>query len=280
MNASILQFDYTNIFKVKKYLKKFNKWKSINKDLLKYLKVGVVFGIVDDIKNECTGVIILINQDDNESAKYCYIACYQIDSINVGKITSQTLYSFVLKYSGSRDFIINIPGDRNIVEKNKRLVFGYANNYYIKKDSLLCDPFFRGIYSSIVEFGIYHDDTVLSRFYSNYSKNNSYHIHPSKSIIEDVRSNSDICIETEYNLIYLKSSGSFNEIIAFWSLAHKNNSSSLNRKIFSDVKRELLKYDKPYIYDASVIRGAVTEYNDGLLKISNIIRNRNISKGI
>lgn len=277
MEVSIRQCGVSDLFYVKKYLKRFNKWKDVSKNIIKYLNLGVIFYIFDEIKKECTGVVILINEDNQpDGIKYCYAICYQVDSINVGKIQQQTLFSFCLKYSGNREFIISIPGDRNNIE-NKKLMFGYANNYYLKKSNALSNPFFRALYVSIAEPDGHIDNTLI-KFCSDYNElNYSYHITPNKYITDYLKKYTSVVYESEYNLIYLSlNCDSVYEIIGFWSLASKTKSDTDNRTIFYDVKNFLKTLDRNFIFNDSVIRGDYLAYSKSLMTVNKYISKKRL----
>lgn len=275
MEVSIRQCGVSDLFYVKKYLKRFNKWKDVNKNIIKYLNLGVIFYIFDEIKKECTGVAILINEDNQpDGIKYCYAICYQIDSINIGKIQQQTLFSFCLKYSGTREYIINIPGDRNNIESN-RLKFGYANNYYLLKTYALTNPFFRALYVSIAE-PEGHIDSTLSKFCCDYNElKYHYHITPNKYVIDYVKRFSTVVYESCHNLIYLRLNEDLvYEVVGFWSLASKSKSSEENRAIFYDVKNFLKTLDRNFIFSTSVIRGEYLAYSKSLMTVNKYISSK------
>lgn len=272
MQVSIKQAGVPDIFYVKKYLKKFNKWKEVSKNIVKYLNIGAIFIIVDDIKNECTGVVVAINEDNqNDGNKYCYIICYQIDSINIGKLQQQTIFTFLLKYGLDREYIISIPGDRYKIE-SERLIFGYANNYYIDKSAALKDPFMRSIYSSIAAKEEHISDTLIE-FKKNYLKlKYHYHITPDKYIIDIVKKDVVLFHESKYNLIYLGlNEDGLYEIIGFWSLADKNREKEYNLNIFNDVRNFLKTLDRNFVFSSDAIRGDFKSYSKALNTINKYI---------
>lgn len=272
MQVSIKQAGVEDIFYVKKYLKKFNKWKEVSKNIIKYLNVGAIFIIIDDSKNECTGVVVALNEDNqSDGNKYCYIVCYQIDSINIGKLQQQTLFTFILKYGKDREYIVSIPGDRYRIE-SKKLIFGYANNYYIDKGVALRDPFIRSIYSCVVENN-QHDSIMLEEFRKKYlALKYHYHISPDKYVIDYIKQHIVIAHESKYNLIYLGlNSDGLYEIVGFWSLADRTRDKEYNIKIFNDVRNFLKNLDRNFVFDEYSIRGDFSSYSSALRLINKYI---------
>ena len=225
-------------------------------ELVVYFNQGRVYAIHNQESNVIEGLCLAMVSKKTNGV---FIPVYFIDSVHRDKLSSYTLMMEVAKYIGSRKIAIQM--NQSV---NTKYLIDCGNGIYTLSKRILKNPigkFLNDTFLNPIDLNV--KEEILT-FQKEYYKVFPHEIQPSTTLIQTLKSKCDICLESKYNLVYLKLVDNKYKILGQWALANSTMEPSENMKAIRECTKFLKELDKEII----VAPGSKKEYINLASKIN------------